>query len=561
MSLNVLSPWAEQSNPSSSGLSPRLDTIDGKTIGMFSHFKLHAPLMLKVLAEILQEKYPSAKFVHLQYPKDSTEIVNDPEFEPIFKKWLSGVDGVISAFGDAGSCAMFQAYNTAYVEKLGIPCVMLTMPGLLTASSRGAASRNVPNMRFAFCEILGQYDFPDYTKEIIDRNLRPGVTLAADNVATALTAPLSPEEENPPQPDQSYSNCVISGSFSDINKEFYMHGWTNGAPIIPPTQEAVNEMLRGTDLPRDHIVAVLPPMLGKATVEKIAVNAVMAGCLPTYLPVLLSAVKGLVDPRIHLEGWICSVSTWGPFISLSGSIVKDLNMNAASGFLSPYTKPAATIARALAFIIMNICGVRPKLEDMSELGHENRMGSCIGENEDENPWEPLHTDFGIPASDSAVTLFWPTEHRTLGGPTPSGLLSAMTRLGVDGWDPGAMFVLTPNAARMMADAGWTRKRIYNYVVEYARHPAAEVSLNWLTGNNHVPLNTELPANPAHMTRVFWSADHMLLIVGGGTYGGSAAAFTGGGDHGGPSVTKIELPKKWDELVKEYSSYIPTYINY
>ena len=102
-------------------------------------------------------------------------------------------------------------------------------------------------------------------------------------------------------------------------------------------------MMRGTDLPADHVVARIPPMMGLATVEKIAVNAVMAGCLPTYLPVLIAAVQGAMDPKIYLEGWCCSQSTWGPVLTLSGKVAKDIGFNTADHALTPAFRANTTI--------------------------------------------------------------------------------------------------------------------------------------------------------------------------------------------------------------------------
>ncbi|MCD8046147.1 MAG: hypothetical protein LUE90_05865 [Clostridiales bacterium] len=117
MKYTVLSPWGEIDNTDVAALSPRLDTLAGKTIGMFAKFKHHDPVILREVARQLKERYPSAEFIHLQYPKDTAEIMNDPEFQPVFDEFLSKCDAVISGYGDMGSCALFCSYNTAFAEK------------------------------------------------------------------------------------------------------------------------------------------------------------------------------------------------------------------------------------------------------------------------------------------------------------------------------------------------------------------------------------------------------------------------------------------------------------
>jgi hypothetical protein len=400
-----------------------------------------------------------------------------------------------------------------------------------------------------------------FTQEQIAEVMADSAEAFTRQLVDGLTAPLTEEEQNPTPGSQEYAKNTYTGTPEEISRLFYQNGWTNGAPIAMPTREAVNEMMRGTDLPANYIVAKIPPMMGCATVEKIAVNAVMAGCLPTYLPVLIAAVQAAMDPKIYLEGWCCSQSTWGPVLTLSGSVIKDIGFNTADHALTPAFLPNATIARAFGYIMMNIGGVRPGVEDLSEVGHEFRLGFCMGDNSDANPWGPLHTDFGFAPEDSAVTMFWPQEHRTLSGKSTKDFLKGLCRLEPYGWDPGAALVFTPVCAKMFADEGWTKQRILDYMVEYARRPASEVDLLWLTQNNHPPKTVDLPVDDNHYTRIFWSNEHLYALVAGGNAGPMMTVFTGGGDHGGPSCAKIVLPKAWDELVRKYADVKPQYINY
>jgi len=300
MEYEVLSPWAEVDYSGAKGLSKRLDALDGKVIGLFAHFKEHSPLMLAEIANQLSAAYPTATFLPLQYPKDTKEIDHDPDFKPVFLDWLDKIDGVISAYGDAGSCAMFLAYNTAYIENLGKPTVMLCKSDVANAARRGAGARMAPAMRIVESSIIDCSFLPALDEEWMEKMIRPVLKDNVGALADALVRPLTEEERTPPAKSEDYAGIKFTGNLWEVNDYFYKMGWTNGSPIIPPTREAVDEMLTGTDLPADTIVAKLPPMLGNATVEKIAVNAVMCGCLPTYMPVLIAAVRGMMDPRIHL---------------------------------------------------------------------------------------------------------------------------------------------------------------------------------------------------------------------------------------------------------------------
>lgn len=221
---------------------------------------------------------------------------------------------------------MFLAYHTAYAEVLGKPAVMLTKRDLPSPALRGATAKLVPALRFVDCDIcdpstlysLG--DLPVLGDEAMGIWLRPYITEVVDKLLAAMTSPLSENELNPTIIDNSkYVTMSVEGNLATVNQEFYKNGWTNGSPIIPPTIEAVQEMLTGTDLLPNHVVGYLPPiMMGRATVGKIAVNAVMAGCLPTHLPVLIAAVEGLCNTKLKLEGYTCSVATWAPMVTICG---------------------------------------------------------------------------------------------------------------------------------------------------------------------------------------------------------------------------------------------------
>jgi hypothetical protein len=538
-----------------------MDTLNGKTIGMFGDFMNTATFMLQVVEEEILKQYPEAKFSYFRYMTETTDIAKDQEVAEEFEAWLSGIDCALVFYGAVPSSSLFLGYNAAYIEKQGKPTVMAVVPRTYSAGLRGVKARCVPGLRIVqylpkVLDIFGHCDL-----EIMKENMGETAVPFTASLIEGLTKPLSPEEQQPTPASQAYATDTYSGTAEELNDLFYRNGWTNGTPITVPTREAVDEMLKGTDYPADYVVAKIPPMMGLATVEKIAVNAVMAGCLPTYLPVLIAAVQASMDPKIYLEGWCCSQSTWGPVLTLSGKICKDIGFNTADHALTPAFRANSTIARAFGYIMMNIGGVRPGLEDLSEMGHEFRQGFCMGDDLENNPWKPLHTDFGFDEEDSAVTMFWPQEHRALKSGSIEGYLTELCKIVPYGWDPGMAIVMTPQCAKLFYDAGWTKQRVLDYIVEYGRRPGTEVDIQWLVGNNHPPKTVDLPVNLSHSTRIFWSTEHMFVTVAGGNAGTMMAVYDGGGDHGGPSCAKIHLPKDWDALVAKYHQHKPNYIAY
>lgn len=238
------------------------------------------------------------------------------------------------------------------------------------------------------------------------------------------------------------------------------------------------------------------------------------------------------------------------------------SVNTRGAALSSYDKTCSVVSKAIAYIIMNISGVRPGLEDMSEMGHESRFGNMFGENIEDSPWPPLHTDYGFAPGDSCVTLFWPQEHTGVPGSADMSVtLSNLCKLDARGWAPGAAIVVSPKVADAFAKAGWSKKRAIDYIVEYNRQPATQVKRRWLIGNNHLDgVEVDLPLSPELSSRRFWSSEHLFFAVAGSDYGYSIVAYTGGGDHGGPSCTKIEVLAQWNSLCEEFADSVK-YISY
>ncbi len=163
----------------------------------------------------------------------------------------------------------------------------------------------------------------------------------------------------------------IEDSFAEINESFYERGWTDGLPIVPPTEDAVAAMLEGTDRDRDELIGVLAPRQGEATVEKIAINA-LAGCRPEYLPVIVAAVEAMADPVFNLNGVQACTDAAAPLIVVNGPIAQELGINSAGNALGQGCRANATIGRAIRLILMNLGGGFPRETDMSTLGQPGK---------------------------------------------------------------------------------------------------------------------------------------------------------------------------------------------
>jgi hypothetical protein len=463
---------------------------------------------------------------------------------------------------------MYLAYNSVAVEKLGKPAVMMVNRSFVHDAQTGVSVRGMPNLRLVPTILADLSGFVGTDTEKVKAVIQAGVSPVIDDIVAALTKPLTSEEKSPkPKAIEKFPGTIFKGNLEEVNRFFYKRGWSYGLPVIPPTEEAVREMLTGTDLPADHVVAKIPPRLGKATVEKIAINAVMAGALPTYMPVLIAAVQAMIDPKVKITGYSCSVASWAPLWIINGPIRNDLNVNSGVALMSPYYRANAAIGHTIGLITMNIGGVRPGLEDMAAFGHEGRFGMCIAENEEDSPWEPLHVEHGLNKEDSAVTGFWPNSRVILGGTMIGGVDAEGTLRNIcrsargSGGRSGSMLIMCPLSVQTLANEGWTKKEVVSHIVEYARIPA--YTRYHARGSFEIFNPKELwPTDPMSSVRVFPSSEHVRIVVAGGTTNvGGIISYSGGGDYGGPVTKKIELPANWDKLVKKYKDIVPTYARY
>ncbi|MBI2908078.1 MAG: hypothetical protein HYX92_10550 [Chloroflexi bacterium] len=196
----------------------------------------------------------------------------------------------------------------------------------------------------------------------------------------------------------------LPDSSEAVDRLFYGRGWTDGLPVVAPTYERILKMMGGTHLDPQEVIADIPPKWGPATVEKIAINCVMAGCLPEYMPVVITAIKAMSDGKFNLYGIQATTHPVAPICIVNGPIAKQLEMNSGYGTFGPGARSNAAIGRGIRLILINIGGAIPGRLDRATQGTSAKYTYCIAENEDENPWEPLHVEKGFSRETSVVTV-------------------------------------------------------------------------------------------------------------------------------------------------------------
>ena len=205
--------------------------------------------------------------------------------------------------------------------------------------------------------------------------------------------------------DLGETTTVQWDSASTAIERCYEIGWTDGLPVVPPTADRVNEFLEFVGRPALDVVGEIPERRREITVGKVAANAVMAGCLPKYLPVVLAATEAMLDPVFNLVGPSSSMGGAAVLLIVNGPVAKQLNINARNNLFGPGNRANATIGRAVRLILLNACAAVPGLFDRSVIGHPGKYTFCIAEAETETHWTPLHVTRGFAADQSAVTVF------------------------------------------------------------------------------------------------------------------------------------------------------------
>ena len=444
-------------------------------------------------------------------------------------------------------------YDSIVIEDRKKPTVTLVNTGFANDAGSASSSKGMPVLRYIPTSIPCEAS--------IMEDIEAGVDGAFDDIVASLVKPLTAEEESPkPMEREEPARIIFKGSLEEVNRFFYQRGWTDGLPIIPPTDEAVAEMLTGTDLPAEHLVAELEPRRGKATVERIAVNAAMAGALPTYMPLLIAGVQALAaNPASGMMA--ASTGSFSPFWLINGPISKDLQINSSFGAMSPGNIANATIGRAMGLITKNIRGVRKQIEDMGVLGNPGKYTMVAAENEEFSPWEPMHVEHGFQKEDSTITLTFPQSFQQMVpfGTDDKGILGTVinsitpARMGVFG------LVLTPAHAKSLDRRGWTKQKIKDYIIENAHVPMDQLKQfgPGVRGSIFIDISEDQGDSFSIFQITQRDPEPVQVYVFGGF--GSWLGFLQGGPQ--PVMKKAELPKNWDTLVAQYKNIVPSYVRY
>jgi len=280
-----------------------------------------------------------------------------------------------------------------------------------------------------------------------------------------------------------HARRVELAELEDEFETMFARGWTDGLPLVPPTEKRVMAMLSGTKRSPDEIVATVPPDLVPCTVEKVAINAVMAGCKPEYLPVVIAAVEAACTDTFNMHGLLATTMPTGPVIVVNGPIRKAIGMNAGGNVFGQGNRANLTIGRALQLVVRNVGGGRPGEVDRATFGNPGKIAFCFPEDEEGSPWSPLSTDFGAKAGVSTVTLFpgegprsvvdqISREPESLARSFAVNLRTVHHPKLIIAFD--AILAVGPEHSRIFAEAGWDKARLKARLHELLQIPGSEI---------------------------------------------------------------------------------------
>jgi hypothetical protein len=310
----------------------------------------------------------------------------------------------------------------------------------------------------------------------------------------------------------------------EANELFQQNGWTDGLPIVPPTEASVRRCLEAARLAPGDVVGTEPVRRRRLTAEKVAIAAVMAGCLPEYTPVVVAAVRAMCRPEFGLHGTTASTGGSAPLVVVNGPVRRAMGMNATHNVLANGSRANATIGRAIRLLVINVLGGTPGRLDRSTLGHPGKFTFCIAEDEEGSPWVPLATERGLPPGASAVTVMaaesphqvmneWTHDPREILDTYVAAIRSNMLTYSI--WAGPYALVVPKQHRDVLVAAGWAKGHVREYV-----HEAARVARREWRGAGKAAIAARGDEDRVHTA--LRSPDDLLVVAAGGPAGGFGA---------------------------------------
>lgn len=449
---------------------------------------------------------------------------------------------------------------SAVCEAAGIPSSSLVATGFIGQAKATRVGLGLPNLPWATIPgHPGVQTREQLRKNVLETTLPEVIQNLTGDIAGAGAAEREP----------AMRDIVVTGGFDEVNRYFLEQEWSEGLPVVPPTIERVEAFLRHTKRSPDDVLGILLPDNRAATIWSIAVNGVMAGCRPEYMPVLVALIEAMADPRYGVEH---SGNTPGgeTLIILNGPIIKELGFNYTQGVMRDGFQANTSVGRFWRLYLRNVAGFLPHRTDKATFGNTWRV--AIAENDDAVRaigWEPLSVDMGFAAGDSTVTIARYTGGgmaSSMSGSTPEELLPFLAdglvrqtfwqiafTMGLGYGTLRPLALISPIIAETIAAAGWSKADVKRFLFEHARMPAWQFerllrdwtrkpiwNLTEEAARGNIPKDVFAASHdPNRMVPIVWEPDHFMVVVTGDPLRTSGYMFGHNGQLGFPVAKKID----------------------
>lgn len=559
--------------------APRLSSLNGKRIAIVGG-SFMASVTHPEIKRLLQKDYPDTTIYVLKEigsagPWPGPGVIRRQKDEFVENLKRLKIDAVISGNGGCGLCTPKEMGSCIAAEYSNIPAVMIAAPGFTTQAAKTARNAGIMIPRIA----VYPGAFSAHSREELLKNTQKTVY---PQIVRALTREFSKKEKANAALDVSTDEIVCKGSLEEINLYFSNHGWSDGLPIIPPTREKVAEFLKYTDYAPDDVIAEIPPTYRKATAKSVAVNGVMAGCLPEYMPILIAFTKAMTDGDFRRT--LSSTHAWTPYCFLNGPLARQLELDSGQGEISNIRN--VRIGRFINLAMLNLGGYHIKENRMGTFGY--LMPWCLVEDDAtavKLDWRPYHMQQGFALNDSVLTaassLCW-GNNLAPATANPQKIMELLAQDAVEKQQfaigSGTPYVyramlITGNVAKDLAAEYPTKESLENALVAAARQPLDARSYANYWANPGSAFNEQSYSLRRHTTRIArqensrktvtppwlqWTGIDRLETVQVMQNGKTAIIITGDANRnktmcvpgGAFTSVKIELPANWDKLMAD-----------
>lgn len=470
MTFKCLNPRGEQKDIPRLPLCPRRD-ISGKNVYFIDIVRPNSDVLMDAVRELLQPLIADSRIV--LHGKTTGYRYEEPQ------EWWDAIcdDAAAAVFfvGDCGSCTMRMLTLQSRLEQMGVPTVSLVCTPFLHDAAAVARTLGMPSLRYV--------EIPYPVADISRDELLRGVAPALPELSRLLTSPLTEDEQSRKTISAAREpEYIFEGGMAEIQDFFANSELSDGLPIVPPTDEAVEAMLKGTSHAPDEVIGEMPPEFLRFTVRHVAINGVMCGCRPEHMPALLAICEILCDPAYDLNVSSRSTTAFAFWGFVNGPYAREIGMNCGANALGPGNRANAALGRAIRMFIINLGGSRVGINEMATIGNPMKYGFAFAENEEESPWQPYHMDKGFRPEESTVTVCesWGFRTQALTGQGEiMGLETVLwsaknteSAFGL-GRERGILVLLDPLLASQLSEQGVDKKYIKQYLWENCTRTVGE----------------------------------------------------------------------------------------